>query len=58
MRESKIYSWNHEIDPSNGLDVREHKESGMFVRGLTKVKVVSLWEIDKIMEKGIRNRTI
>ena len=44
--------------PKGGLEVRENKEAGVFVDGLSKRPVESYEAVQAVMEEGTSNRTI
>ena len=44
--------------PKGGLSVREHKQLGVYVQGLSKHPVDSYDSIEAKMDEGQRNRTI
>ena len=44
--------------PGNGLKIRESKISGVYIEGVTKVPVSSYEQIEAVMEKGNKHRSI
>ena len=44
--------------PSGGLKIREHKTKGVYVEGVTEVSVSSYEEIDHVMQKGNKSRSV
>ncbi|XP_002158951.2 kinesin-like protein KIF17 [Hydra vulgaris] len=46
------------IDLKAKLDVKEHPDSGIYVKGLTKSACHSIKDMEKLMKKGSQNRSV
>ena len=42
----------------SGLKVREHKDLGIFIEGLSKYQCLNYNDVETIIEKGNKNRSI
>uniref|UniRef100_A0A6U5EEF3 Kinesin-like protein n=1 Tax=Corethron hystrix TaxID=216773 RepID=A0A6U5EEF3_9STRA len=64
VRASYFEIYNEEIrdlisnSPKTSLELRESSDSGVYVKGLASFVVKSISEIDKLMQKGHKNRTV
>ncbi|BDA47346.1 probable Kinesin-like protein KIF17 at N-terminal half [Coccomyxa sp. Obi] len=64
VRASFLEVYNEEVrdllskQSKKPLDVREHRSSGVYVKGLTAIIVKSAAEIEKVLEVGKRNRSV
>nr|AEG74528.1 kinesin-2 motor subunit FLA8 [Dunaliella salina] len=63
VRASFLEIYNEEVrdllskDPKNKLDVKEHKESGVYVKGLNAFVVKSVPELQNVLAVGDKNRS-
>ena len=44
--------------PKHGLKIRENAKLGIFIEGLSKHEVGSYADIEEVIEKGNKNRTL
>jgi len=64
VRASFLEIYNEEVrdllskDPKNKLDVKEHKDSGVYVKGLNAFVVKSVPELRNVLEVGKKNRSV
>ncbi|KAL7552959.1 hypothetical protein ACHAWF_018456 [Thalassiosira exigua] len=64
VRASYFEIYNEEIrdllsqTPQNSLELKESPDSGIYVKGLTSTVVKSVAEIDDVLQKGKKNRSV
>eukprot|EP00201_Polytomella_parva_P015707 CAMPEP_0175058252 /NCGR_PEP_ID=MMETSP0052_2-20121109/11744_1 /TAXON_ID=51329 ORGANISM="Polytomella parva, Strain SAG 63-3" /NCGR_SAMPLE_ID=MMETSP0052_2 /ASSEMBLY_ACC=CAM_ASM_000194 /LENGTH=731 /DNA_ID=CAMNT_0016323611 /DNA_START=71 /DNA_END=2263 /DNA_ORIENTATION=+ len=64
VRASYIEIYNEEVrdllskDPKNKLELKEHKDSGVYVKGLNIFVVKSVPELKNVLEVGKKNRSV
>jgi len=64
VRASFLEIYNEEVrdllskDPKNKLEVKEHKDSGVYVKGLNAFVVKGVPELNNVLEVGKKNRSV
>ncbi|EIE23467.1 kinesin family member 3b in complex with Adp [Coccomyxa subellipsoidea C-169] len=64
VRVSFLEVYNEEVrdllskDSKRALEVREHRSTGVYIKGLTAIIVKSAKELEKVLEVGKKNRSI